>query len=99
MHDDSYLKTLSEMFASTTQQVKEAVARGETLERVRKSVNVSDFKQRLAGESAVKKSLFDNYVAGPSIGAAYVEAGGTTGSYVDTSSPRVVAFDLPSRLT
>lgn len=77
LHDDSYLKTLSEMFASITRQVKEAVARGDTLEQVRKSVNLSDFKQRLAGESVVKNLLFNNYVAGPSVGAAYVEAGGT----------------------
>jgi glyoxylase-like metal-dependent hydrolase (beta-lactamase superfamily II) len=76
LHDDSYLKTLSAMFASITKQVKEAVARGDTLAQVRKSVNLSDFKQRLAGESAVRKLLFDNYVAGPSIGAAYLEAGG-----------------------
>lgn len=69
------MRTLSEMFASITKQVKEAVARGETLEQVRKSVNLSEFKQRLAGESGVRKLLFDNYVAGPSVGAAYVEAG------------------------
>ena len=76
LHDDSYLKTLSEMFASISKQTKDAVARGETLEQARKSVNLSDFKQRLAGESPVRKLLFDNYVAGPAIGAAYTEAGG-----------------------
>jgi glyoxylase-like metal-dependent hydrolase (beta-lactamase superfamily II) len=76
LHDDSYLKTLSEMFASITKQVKDAVARGDTLEQVRKSVNLSDFKRRLAGESPVRKLLFDNYVAGPAIGAAFTEASG-----------------------
>jgi len=84
LHDDSYLKTLSEMFASITKQTKEAVARGDTLAQVMKSVNLSDFKQRLAGESIVRKLLFGNYVVGPSIGAAYAEAGGkpatTTGN-------------------
>lgn len=76
LHDDSYLKTLSEMFASISKQTKDAVARGEILEQVRKSVNLSEFKRRLAGESPVRKLLFDNYVAGPAIGAAYKEAGG-----------------------
>jgi glyoxylase-like metal-dependent hydrolase (beta-lactamase superfamily II) len=76
LHDDSYLRTLSAMFASITKQVKEAVARGDTLAQVRKSVNLSDFKERIAGESEVRRLLFDNYVAGPSIGAAYLEAGG-----------------------
>src|SRR6476620_7572524 len=64
LHDDSYLRTLSEMFASITNQVKEAVSRGGTLEQVRKSVDLSAFKRRLAGESVVKKLLFNNYVAG-----------------------------------
>jgi len=76
LHDDSYLKTLSEMFASITKQTKESVARGDTLAQVRKAVNLSEFKQRLAGESIVRKLLFANYVVGPSIGAAYAEAGG-----------------------
>ena len=67
------------MFASISKQTKDAVAHGETLEQARKSVNLSDFKQRLAGDSPVKKLLFDNYVAGPAIGAAYTEAGGKSG--------------------
>lgn len=76
LHDDSYLRTLSEMFASVTAQTKAAVAKGDTIEQVRKDVDLSDFRRRLAGDSKVKKLLFDNYVAGPAIGAAYVEAGG-----------------------
>ena len=80
LHDDSFLKTLSEMFASISKQTKDAVSRGETLQQARKSVNLSDFKQRLARDSPVKKLLFDNYVAGPAIGAAYTEAGGNPGT-------------------
>jgi glyoxylase-like metal-dependent hydrolase (beta-lactamase superfamily II) len=76
LHDDSYLRTLSAMFASIAKQTKEAVARGDSLSQVRRGVNLSDFKQKLAGDSPIRKLLFDNYVAGPSIGAAYVEAGG-----------------------
>jgi hypothetical protein len=64
------------MFASIAKQTKDAVARGDSLPQVRRSVNLSEFKQKLAGDSPVRKVLFDNYVAGPSIGAAYSEAGG-----------------------
>jgi glyoxylase-like metal-dependent hydrolase (beta-lactamase superfamily II) len=76
LRDDSYLRTLSAMFASIAKQTKDAVARGDSLPQVRRSVNLSEFKQKLAGDSPVRKVLFDNYVAGPSIGAAYSEAGG-----------------------
>jgi glyoxylase-like metal-dependent hydrolase (beta-lactamase superfamily II) len=72
--DDSYLKTLAEMFASIKQQTEAAVARGETLEQARKSVNLDGFRKQIAGDSRVRRILFSNYVAGPAIGAAFGEA-------------------------
>ncbi len=74
LRDDSYLKTLAEMFASIAQQTQAAVARGETLEQARKSVNLGDFRKQIAGDSPVRKALFAMYVAGPAVGAAYGEA-------------------------
>jgi cyclase len=74
LRDDSYLKTLSEMFASIKQQVEASVAKGETLEQAQKSVNLTEFRNRLAGDSKVRRALFANYVAYPAIAAAYGEA-------------------------
>lgn len=74
LRDDAYLKTLSGMFVSISQQTAAAVARGETLEQARKSVNLTEFRQQLAGDSPVRKLLFGNYVAFPAVAAAYEEA-------------------------
>lgn len=74
MRDDSYVRTLVEMFASITQQTDAAVARGETLPQVRKSVKLDEFRNKLAGDSPVRKLLFASYVASPAVAAAFREA-------------------------
>jgi glyoxylase-like metal-dependent hydrolase (beta-lactamase superfamily II) len=74
MHDDSYIKMMASLFASVKQQTDAAVARGETLEQARKSVKLDDFRKQFAGDSPVRKVLFDNYVTGPAIAAAFGEA-------------------------
>ncbi|HJQ35388.1 MAG TPA: MBL fold metallo-hydrolase [Pyrinomonadaceae bacterium] len=74
MRDDSYVRTLSEMFAYITKQTEAAVARGETLEQARRSVNLEEFRKRLAGESRVRQFAFSMYVAGPAVAAAFREA-------------------------
>lgn len=71
MHDDSYLKLMSELFANIKQQTEAAVARGEALEQVRKSINLDEFKKRFAGDSPVKKALFSTYVTGPAVTSAF----------------------------
>jgi glyoxylase-like metal-dependent hydrolase (beta-lactamase superfamily II) len=73
LRDDSFLKTLSEMFTSIQQQTEAAIARGETLEQTRKSVKLDEFRQRLAGDSLVRKVLFNTYVAYPAVAAAFHE--------------------------
>ncbi len=74
MRDDSYLKTLAEMFASISKQTEAAVARGETLEQTRKSVQLDEFRKRLVGDSQVRRFSFSMYVAGPAVAAAFREA-------------------------
>lgn len=71
LHDDSYLALMQELFAYVQKETVAAVARGETLEQAQKSVDLSDFRRRFAGESAVRKVAFDNYVAEPAVAAAY----------------------------
>ena len=73
LRDDSQVALMQELFAHVQKETAAAVARGETLEQARKSVDLSEFRKRFAGDSAVRKVEFDNYVAAPSIAAAYRE--------------------------
>jgi len=73
LRDDSYPALMQELFAYVQRETAAAVSRGETLEQAQKSVDLSDYRRRFAGESPVRKVAFDNYVAGPSVAAAYRE--------------------------
>jgi hypothetical protein len=68
------VKQLAKLFASIKQQTDAAVGRGETLEQVRKSVNLDAFRKLFVGTSSVRKIAFNMYVAGPAVAAAYREA-------------------------
>ena len=72
--DDSQLKLMSRLFDSIDEQVRAAVKRGENLELVRNSVNLDSFRVILAGESRMRKLIFRNYVVGPAVEAAYLDA-------------------------
>lgn len=74
LSDDSYLKPIAEMFAYIKAQAEAAVARGETLEQARRSVNLDQFRKQFAGDSPVRKFSFNMYVAGPAVAAAFREA-------------------------
>ena len=74
LSDCSYLKTMAGLFASIQQQADAAESRGETLEQARKSIKLDDFKQKIAGDSTLRKLLFANYVAYPAVAAAYQDA-------------------------
>jgi cyclase len=74
LRNDEYLSTLATMFASIRQQAAAAVARGESIQQARKTVNLDEFRDKLAGQSSVRKLLFSNYVAQPAVTAAFREA-------------------------
>ncbi|MCM3874433.1 MAG: MBL fold metallo-hydrolase [Pyrinomonadaceae bacterium] len=74
LRDDSYVKQMAHLFASIKQQVDTAVARGETLDQARKSVNLDEFQNVFAGTSRMRKLVFRNYVAGAGIEAAFRDA-------------------------
>lgn len=76
LKDTGYLQSLSRLFGAINDQVTALVARGETLESVRKTVNVDEYRKQLAGNSPMRGLLFSNYVIGPAVGAAYNQAGG-----------------------
>ena len=74
LHDDSYVRLLVRLLASIKGQTEAAVARGETLEQARKSVDLGEFRTAIAGESKVRNLLFSQYVAGPAVARAYEAA-------------------------
>jgi cyclase len=74
MKDDTYLRLVSRLLASIRDQTAAAVAKGETLEQARKSVDLSEFRRAIAGDSALLQFAFDNYVAGPGVAVAHREA-------------------------
>jgi glyoxylase-like metal-dependent hydrolase (beta-lactamase superfamily II) len=74
LHDSAYLKLMSRLFASIQQQVEVAVARGETLEQTRKSVNLDELQKLFVGESRMRGIVFSNYVKGAGIAAAFSDA-------------------------
>jgi hypothetical protein len=65
---------MSRLFASMRRQVAAAVARGETLEQLRKGVNLEEFRRGFAGDSRVRRDIFDSYVLGAGLAAAYADA-------------------------
>ena len=70
MRDTSHLRSMADLFASITRQVGAAPA-GQSLEQVRKTVNLDAFRQRFAGDSQLKRFLFANYVTGPAVTSAF----------------------------
>lgn len=68
-----YARQMIQLFSSVTDQVKAAVARGETLEAARRSVDLKRQKGLFAGDSKIRAFLFDQYVAGPAVASAYAD--------------------------
>lgn len=73
-HDGTYVRQVSELLTSLATQARAAAARGESLEQARKSVNLDTFRDRFAGDSLVRRTLFSTYVSGPGIQRAYDQA-------------------------
>lgn len=74
LRDNEYLKLTARLLASIKDQTGAAVARGETLEQTRKSVDLAAFRKLLAGDSMLRRILFGDYVSGAGVAAAHREA-------------------------
>ena len=74
MNDTSYLKLMAELFQSIRQQVEALVARGDSLDQTRKSVDLKSLRQRFAGDSRVRNMIFNAYVVGAGVEAALRDA-------------------------
>lgn len=74
MRDHAYAKLMMRLLTLIKQQVAAAVARGETLEQTRKSVDLTELRKAFTGDSKFKGFVFANYVTSPAIEAAYRQA-------------------------
>ena len=71
MRDDAYARLMIRLLSSIKQQTESAVQKGETLEQMRKSINLNEFQTAFAGASQHKVFVFQNYVFLPATAAAY----------------------------
>jgi cyclase len=74
MREDTYLTQMSGLFRSLSQQVEACAAAGASLEATRAQVHLDDWRTTFAAGSALRAFLFDYYIAGPGVAAAYREA-------------------------
>lgn len=74
LRDREYLAQTARLLGSLKTQTAAAVARGETLEQARKSVELKEFRQQFAGDSMMRRILFGDYVSGAGVAAAFREA-------------------------
>jgi cyclase len=80
LRDDAYVALIEELMTYVSAKVRESVSRGETLEQARKNTDLKDLRRRFAGDSKWKGFIFDNYVTGPSIDAAFHEMSAEKGA-------------------
>src|SRR5262245_23866071 len=74
MRDDNFIRQEVRLMGSIKQQVESAVARGNTLEETRKSVDLDPMRKVFAGDSQLKGYIFSQYVTLPGVTAAYRDA-------------------------
>lgn len=76
LRDDTYLGLVTELMGSLKAQTAKAVAAGKSLDETRGLVNLDDLERRFAGDSKLRRFLFDRYVRQPGVASAYADAGG-----------------------
>ena len=77
MRDTRYLVDVAELMESIDAQVRSAYKPGMTLEEVRKQVDLSRFRARIAGDDPFLQANFDAGIAGSAVSRAYQQAVGT----------------------
>lgn len=73
-HDKQYMLLVIQALESLSQQAHEAVKQGQTQEQFQKSVNVAEFREKMAGSDPSRQRVFDQYFATPGAVRAYREA-------------------------
>jgi cyclase len=72
--DKEYIKQVQALLASTTAQVRQAVQQGLSLEETHKKVDLSSFRQQMAGDDPKWKQAFSVAYETPAVERAYREA-------------------------
>jgi imidazolonepropionase-like amidohydrolase/glyoxylase-like metal-dependent hydrolase (beta-lactamase superfamily II) len=92
--DLTHVDRVIQLLVSIREQVSLAIARGDSLPAVRKSVNLDRFQSQFAGQSRLQRFVFQNYVTFPAVAGAYADATPATPARVDLTANRVAP---PSR--
>jgi len=71
MRDNAYLNSMIALMNSIKRQAKASAKRGETLEQMRGSIDLEEFRRAFAGDSQHKSFIFKNYVTLSAVAAAY----------------------------
>lgn len=69
--DDRYARQMVSLLESIKEQTEASYAKGESLEQMRRSVNLDEFVRMFAGDSQHKRFVFENYVFLPATAAAF----------------------------
>ncbi len=76
LRDEKYARQMVELLKSIKEQTEASYAKRETLEQMRKSVDLSRFAELFAGDSQHKRFVFENYVFLPATAAAFKQLSG-----------------------
>lgn len=78
MRTDEYPALVSRLMHSLATQVTSSVARGATLEQTRAAVDLTAFRDAIAGGDLVRQNVFSTYVTFPGVARAWEQARATT---------------------
>lgn len=71
LRDDAHVRTIARLLTTIRDGTRAAIARGDSLEATRKGIDLEPFRAALAGDSKLRRQLFDQYVAGPAVARAF----------------------------
>lgn len=71
LRDGAYVRQMQSLFDAIDTQVRAGFVPGDSLAAVRRRVDLASQRERFAGTSRVRGTLFDMYVAGPAVESAF----------------------------
>jgi cyclase len=74
LHDDAYLRTVRSMLAAVVDQTAAAVKAGQTLEQIRKTVLLADYRAAVANDDKWLNTMFTSFFLSPTVSRAYEAA-------------------------
>jgi glyoxylase-like metal-dependent hydrolase (beta-lactamase superfamily II) len=74
LHGDTYASRVEKLMSAIIEGASAAAAKGEDVDGARRRIDLAGFRKQFAGKSKLLGFLFDVYVSGPAVDAAYAEA-------------------------